>query len=268
MTMRDATCWAALREQARQEVRRRAKQQGRPVRLGLLVPWANVAVETEVPLLLAEPEWVSWHFARLMPASRTTALDDEFLIGMVDAVPHALEQLSHLRLSGVGFACTAAAFRHHARLEQRVGQATLDLQVISAFQAICFVLTWLGVSSVTLITPYTTAVSVSEAHALTAAGFEVIDLVTLGLDDGFDQVQAERLVQARLSVQNDSDITVISCTGLHTLRAIQTLEEHRIGAVSSNSCLTAALALQAAEGNRDASSGKRVDRGPQSPLLG
>src|SRR5687768_18335226 len=64
-------------------------------RSGVLVPWANVAVETELPCLGQEA--VVWHYARLAPANGSTALDDDFLEGLLGAVPGALHQLSRLR---------------------------------------------------------------------------------------------------------------------------------------------------------------------------
>src|ERR1043166_4502613 len=64
--------------------------------IGVLIPWANVAVERELTALGLKNLY--WHYARLVPASNTTALDDDFLSGLINSVPGAMFQLSQLRL--------------------------------------------------------------------------------------------------------------------------------------------------------------------------
>jgi len=44
-----------------------------PAHFGVLVPWANMAMEAELPCIF--PRQVVWHFARLVLPSRTTAID-------------------------------------------------------------------------------------------------------------------------------------------------------------------------------------------------
>jgi maleate isomerase len=55
------------------------------IHIGVLVPWANMIVETELPRLGLDR--VVFHYARLIPASRTTALDRRFLRELTSAVP-------------------------------------------------------------------------------------------------------------------------------------------------------------------------------------
>jgi maleate isomerase len=62
------------------------------IHVGVLVPWANAIVETELPRLRLDR--VVFHYARLVPASRTTALGHRFLRELTSAVPTALEEVS------------------------------------------------------------------------------------------------------------------------------------------------------------------------------
>ena len=74
----------------------------------MLLPWANVAVETELPRLGLTHS--VFHHARLVPASRTTAVDDSFWHGLREATGGALDSLSHVPLDAVVLACTSAGF--------------------------------------------------------------------------------------------------------------------------------------------------------------
>src|SRR6266702_8826436 len=75
---------------------------------GVLVPWANSVVEAELPRWAGTS--VIWHYARLVPPSGGTALDEGFLSGLLAAVPAAVAQLAALPLERVYLACTSAAF--------------------------------------------------------------------------------------------------------------------------------------------------------------
>ena len=241
--MPDGISWAALSRAAEHHLRRlSARGRGR-VRFGLLVPWANSAVEDELPRFLKAD--AGWHVARLVPATRSTALDDRFLDGLIDAVPAAIGQLARLDLSGIGLACTSAGFHDAARLRRRVRQTSASVEVISAFDAICRSLRRLAARSIMLVTPYTEVVTAREAQALCREGFEVVGSAALGRTDGFSEIDPGELVRARYALAGAADVTVVSCTALRTVEAIDRLEGDGVGTLSSNSCLAAALALGA-----------------------
>ena len=97
-----------MQPQERQPPRERRPARRRVQHAGVLVPWANSVVEAELPRWAGTS--VTWHYARLVPPSLGTALDEDFLAGLLAAVPAALGQLAALPLQRVYLACTSAAF--------------------------------------------------------------------------------------------------------------------------------------------------------------
>lgn len=201
----------------------------RLVRVGLLLPWANVAVETELGRLGLTN--TVFHHARLVPASRTTAVDSSFWHGLRAASADALNSLSHVPLDAAILACTSAGFSD--------GRPDLPSGVVTAFDALLAALAALHVSRVVLATPYPTSVTEAESAALAKAGVEVLALASLGLDDGYPDVTLDQvhglLEQLPASAVRSADAVVLSCTGWHTLPVVKEFE-HRLGkpVLSSN----------------------------------
>ncbi|WP_326682021.1 hypothetical protein [Streptomyces sp. NBC_01237] len=198
------------------------------VRAGMLLPWANVAVETELPRLGLRH--TVFHHARLVPASRTTAIDTSFWHGLREASVHALDSLSHIPLDTVMLACTSAGF---------TDGPPLPSGVVTAFDALLWALTDAAVARVVLVTPYPTPVTEAEAAALNEAGMEVLAHASLGLTDGYPEVPPDQILalveQLPEAAVEAAGAVVLSCTGWHTLAAVAELE-HRFGkpVISSN----------------------------------
>lgn len=211
--------------------------------VGVLVPWANTIVETELSRMgLAD---VVWHYARLVPDEETTALDDSFLAGLVNAIPGALHQLSQLPLSAVAVACTSAGFSFGDGIT--AAAATAGPPLFTAFDALVAVLHRLNASRLVLLTPYPAVLTEREVRAFGPAGIEVLASGSLGLRDGFAEVDADVLGELVATVDPSAvgaaDAVVLSCTAWPTLAAACELEE-RLGrpVISSN----LAMALNAA----------------------
>ncbi|MGH8900099.1 MAG: hypothetical protein ACRDYA_00055 [Egibacteraceae bacterium] len=207
--------------------------------VGVLVPWANMIVESELPRLGLER--VVFHYSRLVPARRYRALD-EFLCELAAAVPAALGELARLSLAGTLLACTSVGFAFPAPYA--------NATVVSAFDAILSALRRLGTDRIVLVTPYPVAWTVREVDALAARGVIVLGHASLGLDllDDYtavlpgqvnelvDQVGPEALARAQA--------LVLSCTAWPTRHVIGDLESTLgIPVVSSN----LALGLQAVQ---------------------
>lgn len=206
---------------------------------GVLVPWANTVVETELPAL-AEGA-VAWHYARLVPASRDTALTDDFLAGLIEAVPGAVHQLSKLPLDQIYLACTSAAFTRPDRVRDIVieAAATMPVPVVTAFDALVGSLRRIGASQIALATPYPDEVTVCEAAQFEAAGIGVRALGSLGLADGYAHVPTDQVAALVTDLGKTSlaeaDAVVLSCTGWPTGTVIRTLRRRiRKPVISSN----------------------------------
>jgi maleate isomerase len=203
--------------------------------VGVLLPWANTVVEAELH------RWTGrgtvWHYARLVPASRATALDEGFLTGLLHAVPSALTQLSAIPLRRVYLACTSAAFMYPELAGSAAQQA--HVPVISAFDAITAVLSMHSVSRIALLTPYPQEVTEAEAKAFGQSGVTVTGCASLGLDDGYggvtrDQI-GELIGKVGDEVMRKSEAIVLSCTGWPTFGSVRALQQ-RLGkpVISSN----------------------------------
>ena len=207
--------------------------------VGVLVPWANLAMEAELPHLI--PSDISWHFSRLVPRSRATAINDTFLQDMIDAVPDALLQFDPINLDLVAFGCTSACFSFPKRLTGSLHFINSQTPCITAFTAIQSTLAHHKAQRILLLAPYEDHVTQKEVSALEESGVFVIESVSMGHADGIGEIGIEEVMDhfARFSTC-DADAIVISCTALHTREVIDILKEgNKIPIISSNSAIAA-----------------------------
>jgi maleate isomerase len=198
--------------------------------VGVLVPWANTAVEQELSGWGGD---VVYHYARLVPTGRATALDDCFLRGLASAVPAALGQLDRLPLAGVLLACTSVGFS---------GMTDNLPAVVSAFDALLAELRRRRARRIVLATPYPEPLTLREVSAFAAAGVGVLDHASLGRDDDLGTVPAADVVNLldRLdrSAVAEADAVVLSCTAWHTARLLGDIHRrHDRPVISSNLAL-------------------------------
>lgn len=213
----------------------------RTVRVGLLIPWANVAVETELARLGLRR--TVFHHARLVPASRTTAIDATFWHGLREASARALHSLSHVPLDAVVLACTSASFTDGPPLPRGV---------VTAFDALVQALAEASAARVVLATPYPAPVTAAEASALVGAGVEVLAHASLGLVDGYPDVTPKQVLTLVGKLPEDAiesaEAIVLSCTGWHTLSVISELEQRFAKPVLSSNLAMALLAARTRAG--------------------
>jgi maleate isomerase len=191
---------------------------------GVLVPWANTVVEAELHRVSGNS--VTWHYARLVPSSRTTGLDARFLQGLLEAVPAALAQLAALPLRRAYLACTSAAFMYPDVAQSARQQAPIVL--VSAFDALRAALARLAATRIVLLTPYPDRVTEAEAVMFGRCGITVTSYASLGLADGYDTVTGEQvrklIPQAGRAAIGEAEAIVLSCTGWPTLDLIPELQ--------------------------------------------
>lgn len=184
-------------------------QATRTAHVGVLLPWANVAVETELPRFGLRH--VVFHYARLVPVGRRTAVDDAFWDGLREAAAPAVESLSHLPLDGVLLACTSAGF---------TSDMPIPNGVLTTFDALLESLRLLGAKRVALGTPYPKEVTQAEADALGRAGMEVTGWAALDMVDGYPGVTGAQVRSVVQAIPSDglkaAQAVVLSCTGWHT----------------------------------------------------
>jgi maleate isomerase len=215
---------------------------------GVLVPWANLVMEAELPRWAGTS--VAWHYARLVPASRGTALDDDFLGGLLAAVPNALGQLAALPLPRVYLGCTSAGFMLPDQATDAAARA--EVPVITAFDAILAALRQRQATRIVLLTPYPEPVCDTEAATFADRGIVVTGRATLNLRDGYAAVKPGQICELARQVgrraAEEAQVIVLSCTGWPTFGLDETLgRELGRELVSSNRAI-ALHALQASTG--------------------
>lgn len=201
--------------------------------VGVLVPWGNTVVETELPRLGLDE--VVFHYARLVPAHRYRDADN-FLAEIAAAVPDALQQFARLTLAGTLVACTSTGFLRP--------EAYRHTAVVDAFEALQNLLHDLNASTVVLATPYPVRHTQIQASHLQDAGFDVAGHASLdlGLLDDFTGVTPDQIAELvhRIDVEQRqrADAVVLSCTAWPTIDATVLLQrELGIPVVSSNLAL-------------------------------
>jgi maleate isomerase len=213
---------------------------------GVLVPWANLVMEAELPRWAGTS--VAWHYARLVPASRGTALDEEFLGGLLAAVPAALEQLAALPLAGVYLGCTSAGFMLPDQATNAA--ACAELPVVTAFDAILAALRQRRATRILLLTPYPEPVCDTEAATFADRGIVVTGRATLNLRDGYAAIEPGQICElarrAGRRAAEEAQVIVLSCTGWPTF-GLDKMLGRQLGCdvVSSNR----AIALHALQGD-------------------
>jgi maleate isomerase len=201
---------------------------GQTLHVGVLVPWANTVVETELPRLGLTN--VVFHYARLVPQACTTALDENFLRGLEAAVPDALAQVARLPLASVIMACTSAGFTATQRY---------PAGVVSAYDALLAALEQLQAERIVLATPYPHELTSREADAFRGAGIDVVASTSLGRADDLAAVTTydthDLLDHVDPAAFAAADALVLSCTAWPTLPLIAELEDTLgLPVVSSN----------------------------------
>lgn len=206
------------------------------------MPWANVAIEEELPLLA--PDGVVFHYARLVPASRTTAIDSRFWDGLRAAATDGADSLRHIPLDGLLLGCTSAGFTP--------GTTPVPEGVATAFDALLAELTRLGARRIVLATPYPDDVTRTEANALHTHGVKVLACASLGLADGYPDVAPARARDLVLSMPGDAldqaDAVVLSCTGWRTQPILSELAHQLDRPVVSSVSAMAAYAAHLKQG--------------------
>lgn len=208
--------------------------------VGVLVPWANAVVESELPRLGSDR--VVWHYSRLVPTGEITALDDQFLAQLDAAVPDALRQLSKLSLSKTVIACTSYGFSSKSCLSQT------NSDIFSAFDAIMAALNALEAESVVLLTPYPTEIGIREAAALEMKGISVKAAAHLNVNDEYMHISAGAIIGLLNAVPrtavDGAKCIVLSCTGWPTLGVAPVIERlSGLPVVTSNSAIALAALL-------------------------
>ncbi|WP_122088556.1 maleate cis-trans isomerase family protein [Halalkalicoccus subterraneus] len=194
-------------------------------RLGAVIPSSNTAVEREFPKYV--PEEVSVHTSR-MPLESVTA---DALDSMSDRVVECAELLSHADVEAVAYACTTGSLLHgpgfDRELEEELSAAVGGPAVATAL-SVDRALETLDAKRIAVRTPYNEELNAREREYLEAAGYEVVSISGLGIEDNTEigaLTPKNAAEQVETVDSSDVDVVFVSCTNYPTLSAVESMED-------------------------------------------
>lgn len=196
-------------------------------RIGIVVPSVNTVMEPWAARVV--PDGVSVHFSRMFISPETTA---ETLCEMDRTEGKAaLRQLSSLHPHVMAYGCTASSIvqgvNYDAHLRGEMAEAH-EVPVTTAAFAIVTAAKTLGVSKVSVVSPYPTEVDEMEHRYFGEAGFDVVGGTFLGISDGFGLAEPEPGTLFELGLKGcdaKADALIISCLNTRSHTVIAALEQ-------------------------------------------
>lgn len=145
-------------------------------------------------------------------------------------------------LDAVAYGCTAAsALIGNGAVCEAIRKAKPNVPVVTPTSAAVDAFAALGVSKVSLLTPYSQTVTDALLRHFETQGLEIVNATCFGLTDdrAIAQVQPASILSAAVEACDPaSDALFISCTGLRAVTVAQAIEDRlRLPVVTSNQAL-------------------------------
>jgi maleate isomerase len=209
------------------------------LRIGILLPPANTAMEDEIPPFL--PPGVRVSFNRLSREGRT--LTRESLLSMARSVSRAAGDLAWCEPDTIVYGCTSGTFLDGIGNEEALScQITKETGIssLTTSSAVVGALRAVGARRVFMITPYPDAVSLHEIDFLAHYGIEVVAWESFRCDLSAQvpviaPTEVTALALRHREAIAGCDALFVSCTNLKVMSEIATMER-RLGVpvVTSN----------------------------------
>jgi maleate isomerase len=198
------------------------KMYGTRVKIGLIVPSINDAIEPEFNALQLKN--ISIHSTRVLLTSGTIEGEKEMLEGIEPAV----KLIAGAGVSLIVFACTTGSLINGKGWDRELIQTIEKLSGIPATTtstALLKVLSTFNITKVALALPYPEELNQLEKKFLETEGIKVVCMKGLGMTN-VQEVSLDTIYQLALEVDTpQAEAVFISCTGLKTLPIIEKLEK-------------------------------------------
>lgn len=200
----------------------------RPLRVGVLLPPANTAMEDEIPPFL--PPGVRISFNRLSREGRT--LTRESLLSMARSLGRAAGDLAWCDPDVIVYGCTSGTFLdgigNEEALARRITSDT-GIAAITTSTAVIQALRQVGARKVFMITPYPDAVNLHEVEFLEHYSVKVAAYDSFRCDLSAQVPLIEPSDITALAMRNREaiagcDALFVSCTNLKVMGEIETME--------------------------------------------
>lgn len=211
----------------------------RDYHVGMIVPSSNLTMETELPRMLRAREDVFpderfvFHSSRM----RMKHVTPEELRAMNAQTERASQELADARPDVVASACLVAIMaqgeNYHCTAEAQITDALqaegVDVPVVSSAGALLRALEALGARRVAMVTPYMKSLTKLVADYIEAAGFEVVDTLSLEVSDNLEVARldpADLREHWRKVDTSSADALILSaCVQMPSLPSIQPVED-------------------------------------------
>lgn len=202
--------------------------QSKRIRLGMLTPSSNTALEPITAAMLSELPHVSAHFARF---TVTEIALSETALGQFDAsrILAAARQLADARVDVIGWSGTSAGwlgFHRDQALCRQITEAT-GIPATTSVLALNEIFEKTGVRRFGLVSPYTDDVQQRIVRNYETLGIECVAERHLGLKDnfGFAEVPDTQLaIMMREAAFARPDAVTTFCTNLHAAHLVRAFE--------------------------------------------
>lgn len=228
----------------------RPTRYGARAKLGVIVPPTNTSNEAEWQIMA--PPGVTVHSAR-MPLHTDTE-SDAGKAALYDDVRRFTGDLAQIGPDVIAYGCTAGSMVTPLEGLPDLMAGEAGRPAITTAQAIVEALHALGVTRLSVATPYHDALNDHEVRFLTEQGFEVLAVEGLGYGAGGPQEYRniarigtdDVLALARRVDRPEAEALLLSCTDLATIDVVECLEDEFGKPVISSNTATFWLALRRA----------------------
>lgn len=202
--------------------------QSKRIRLGILTPSSNTALEPITAAMLSELPHVSAHFARFTVTQ--IALSEQAL-GQFDVslVLAAARQLADARVDVIGWSGTSAGwlgFEWDRALCRQITEAT-GIPATTSVLALNEIFEKTGVRRLGLVSPYTDDVQQRIVRHYEKVGIQCVAERHLGMQDNFSFAEvpdAQLAIMMREAAFARPDAVATFCTNLHAAHLVRTFE--------------------------------------------
>jgi maleate isomerase len=202
--------------------------QSKRIRLGILTPSSNTALEPITAAMLSELPHVSAHFARFTVTE--IALSEQAL-GQFDAslILTAARQLADARVDVIGWSGTSAGwlgFERDQALCRQITEAT-GTPATTSVLALNEIFEKTGVRRFGLVSPYTDDVQQRIVRNYEKLGIECVAERHLGLQDNFSFAEVsdtQLAIMMREAAFARPDAVTTFCTNLHAAHLVRAFE--------------------------------------------
>jgi maleate cis-trans isomerase len=224
------------------------KPNGWRARIGVIVPPNNTVNETEFNRL--KPEGVTYHFTRSPMHGNPSADNYVTLLNDVDV---AVSELTNAGVDLMAYGCTAGSMACPADLLIGKMEDVGKVDAISTAGSILKALKALGVTSISMATPYTDETNAHEKEFFDDHDIEVLEMAGLALNTSPEGVKkmsrvppAEIYAHAKSVDHPDSQAILICCTDFGSLDVVPVLENELGKPVLTSNICTFWASLRAA----------------------